>query len=121
MSIDSQHICLTTLLSAAIAQHTGLIIDALANRGLAVVSNAIPALARQALRDDLHATALRPAGIGRANSARHNAQVRNDSIAWMDGSTPAQNAWLTAMEQLRCAINRDLFLGLFDYESHFAH
>lgn len=108
------------LLENAIGHCTDAIVCALANSGVAVVPAAIPEPARKALRDDLHASSLRPASIGPANAAQRNTLVRSDSIAWMDGSTSAQQGWLAAMERLRCAINRELFLGLFDYESHYA-
>jgi len=112
---------INALLGAAIELCAAGIASALAKEGIAVVTAAIPQLARQILRNDLRNLSLRPAGIGRAQTAQHDATVRSDAIAWMDGSTPPQRAWLDAMELLRCAINRDLFLGLFDYESHYAH
>lgn len=108
------------LLMAAITQATPMIIDALGNQGLVVIADAIPPIARQALRDDLLQVALTPAGVGRAQGLQRDASIRSDSIAWMDDASPAQRAWLAAMEALRAAINRELFLGLFDYECHYA-
>jgi len=112
---------INALLTASIELCAPRITTSLAREGIAIVSGAIPPLARQALRYDLQNLSLRPAGIGRAQTAQHDASIRSDSIAWMDGATTTQRAWLDAMELLRCAINRDLFLGLFDYESHYAH
>jgi SM-20-related protein len=109
------------LLTAAITQHTPAIIETLAGTGILAIADAIPPTARLALRDDLLQTALRPAGIGRAQRLQRDISIRNDSIAWMDGTSAAQGAWLAAMKQLRAAINRELFLGLFDYECHYAH
>jgi SM-20-related protein len=109
------------LLLTAIVRSTPMIIDALQSRGLVVIADAIPSRAREALRDDLLQMALAPAGIGRAQGLQRDTSIRSDSIAWMDASSPAQGAWLAAMEALRTAINRELFLGLFDYECHYAH
>jgi SM-20-related protein len=109
-----------TLLGDAIASATPRIADELANRGIAIVTDAIPVPTLQALRDDLQAAALRPASIGPAHAAQRHEAVRRDAIAWMDGSTTAQQAWLNAMESLRRTLNRELFLGLHDYECHYA-
>lgn len=109
------------LLQEAISHCTPTIVTALAEAGVAVIANALPARAVRALRDDLQNTALKPAGIGRGHALQHNANIRSDAIAWMTGTTAAQRAWLAAMEQLRAALNRELFLGLFDYECHYAH
>ncbi|MGM0526665.1 MAG: 2OG-Fe(II) oxygenase [Pseudomonadota bacterium] len=61
------------------------------------------------------------AAIGRAQQQTINTMVRNDRIHWLSLEHPIQKLYLNVMESLRTAINRDLFLGLFDYECHFAH
>jgi len=112
---------LPTLLNDAIGRCTVPIIEGLAHQGIAVIPEAIPVHLCETLRDDFRNVTLTPAAIGRAGSMQRDASIRSDTIAWMDGSTPTQLAWLDAMEQLRCAINRELFVGLFDYECHYAH
>lgn len=97
------------------------IVTGLHNDGIAVITGAVPTAAITALRDDLQSSTLKLAGIGRAQALQHDPTVRSDTIAWMDGATSAQCAWLASMEQLRLAINRELLLGLFDYECHYAH
>ncbi|MEJ2591880.1 MAG: 2OG-Fe(II) oxygenase [Candidatus Thiodiazotropha sp.] len=64
--------------------------------------------------------AFHPARIGRVSGETANPFVRNDRILWVDPTAPAAEAYLAWCEQLRLAINRRLFLGLFDYECHFA-
>lgn len=63
----------------------------------------------------------RPATIGR-NAAAHRVQaVRSDEIFWLDDSfNPAVADYLQAMEAIRVEVNRLFYLGLFDYECHFA-
>ena len=61
------------------------------------------------------------AGIGREEEHQLNRFVRGDQICWLDGSSPAVNAYLVWMESLRLGLNRRLFLGLFDYECHYAY
>ncbi|WP_343846340.1 2OG-Fe(II) oxygenase [Bowmanella denitrificans] len=61
------------------------------------------------------------AGIGREQQQQQNQFVRTDEIRWLNGQSNAQQAFLATMEQLRLGLNRRLFMGLFDYECHFAH
>ncbi|WP_102796822.1 2OG-Fe(II) oxygenase [Bowmanella denitrificans] len=61
------------------------------------------------------------AGIGREQQQQQNQFVRTDEIRWLNGQSTAQQAFLATMEQLRLGLNRRLFMGLFDYECHFAH
>lgn len=47
--------------------------------------------------------------------------IRSDKIAWLKaGQSTACDRYLVIMESLRITLNRSLFLGLDDYESHFA-
>ena len=62
-----------------------------------------------------------PAGIGRDNAFQINHEIRNDVLLWLDGEVPCEHAYLTAMDELRHQLNEKLFLGLFDYESHYSH
>ncbi|HEY1057557.1 MAG TPA: 2OG-Fe(II) oxygenase [Limnobacter sp.] len=64
---------------------------------------------------------LRSAGIGRSELHRTNADIRRDSIAWIEPDDTATRDWLAFAAELQQAINRRLFLGLFSFESHFAH
>jgi SM-20-related protein len=71
----------------------------------------------------MRATAIddyRPAGVGRGDNHHRNGFVRNDGIFWLEVGHIADAVWLDLMEQLRLAINRALFLGLFEFESHYA-
>lgn len=64
--------------------------------------------------------ALTPAGIGRAEDHELIARIRRDKTKWLDGSTPAQTAYLAFAETLRRDINARLMLGLFAFEAHYA-
>ncbi|HEY7884713.1 MAG TPA: 2OG-Fe(II) oxygenase [Cellvibrionaceae bacterium] len=61
------------------------------------------------------------AGIGRADDFTVATDIRGDKICWLEGASSASAAFLSAMGDLRLALNRRLFLGLFDYESHLAY
>jgi SM-20-related protein len=61
-----------------------------------------------------------PAGIGRGSELHTNAQVRRDEISWLeraDGTVP--ELW-QKLEEVRTEINRELFMGLVDFEGHYA-
>lgn len=63
---------------------------------------------------------LSPAGIGRGKNHLINEEVRGDYTHWLDGSTLAQQSYLAIMRELKDTLNQELFLGLFEYESHYA-
>ena len=62
------------------------------------------------------------AGIGRKDAYRQDAQTRGDQILWLDrgNALSAQQRYLTLLEKLRLAVNRDLYLGLCEQETHAA-
>lgn len=63
---------------------------------------------------------LQHAGVGRGRVHRLAEDIRRDKIYWLDGSTLAQQLFLEQMEILRAEINQALFMGLFDFECHYA-
>lgn len=62
-----------------------------------------------------------PAGIGRGNDLLHDPRIRRDEICWITGESLAGRQWLKWAEELQQYLNRRLLLGLFSFESHFAH
>jgi SM-20-related protein len=62
---------------------------------------------------------LAAAGVGRAAGLRQDGDIRRAAIRWFDGGTEAERRFLGVAEQLRIAINRRLFIGLFDFECNF--
>lgn len=60
------------------------------------------------------------AGIGRGSSFQVNPTVRSDRLCWMDPQslTSPQAALFAALDTLRVALNRSLFLGLRRFEGH---
>ncbi|MDA7087557.1 2OG-Fe(II) oxygenase [Pseudomonas sp. SA3-5] len=64
---------------------------------------------------------LTPASIGRGTGQEIREGVRGDRIQWLDaGLAPACDQYLALMDGLRQALNRELYLGLEEYECHFA-
>lgn len=98
------------------------IADALATLGYVVLTNGLPVALGDALRQRLLPAlgSLQPGGIGRGVQHTLVAAIRTDTLRWLLPDSPAESAYLAWMEQLRLGLNRRLFLGLFDYEAHFA-
>ena len=89
-----------------------------------VIPNALPpALAAQLQKQllSLNEEQFARAGVGRSKDFTLNSFVRRDEIRWIEGSSAAEREWLQWSNRLRLFLNRRLFLGLFSFESHFAH
>jgi SM-20-related protein len=99
--------------------------EQLSARGYAIIDKALPQPLIAALRDELRqhveGGALKAAKIGRAMAKTLRSDIRGDSIQWLDGDTSAQAEWLAWAAALQQSLNRQLFLGLHSFESHFAH
>lgn len=98
--------------------------DHLIERGWHVIEDFFDKALTQDLVSDLKAYdkdgELTPAGIGRGNNFVFDENIRGDKTRWLTRATEAQTCYLDAMEIFRQEMNRLLFLGLFEYESHFA-
>lgn len=105
---------------------TEAIAAALAETGWCVTDAFLSPALVAALHDEaqtlLGAGAFHRAGIGRGAALQVRDTVRGDQVLWLDAATatPAQAAYLRAIEGLRQTLNRTLYLGLFDFEGHLA-
>ncbi len=65
---------------------------------------------------------LNQAGIGRENNFHIETSIRSDEISWFDEGNlnEAQKKYLSLMQQLQDAVNQFFYLGLFEFEVHFA-
>ena len=97
-------------------------LDDIENHGYTIIHNAIPnKLIAQLMLDCYRINPdFSNAGIGRKNDLHVDKTVRKDKTYWFDGSSDAQIHYLTLMEEMRVVLNRSFFLGLFDYECHYA-
>lgn len=99
------------------------IADALTENGYVVLPAALPAVMSDTLFTRIASfedEVFRPAGVGRAGEFQLNPFVRNDEIRWLAPTDEVEASYLAWMEKLRSGLNRRLFMGLFDYEAHFA-
>lgn len=80
-----------------------------------------PLLCRKLLLD-LQEQPLKEARIGKGSALHTNTTIRNDSIFWLDekNESPAQKEYLEEIDNLMILLNRELFLGLKQFEGHYA-
>ncbi len=66
--------------------------------------------------------AFRRAGVGRGAALQIREDIRRDEVMWIEPEVSSihQIAYLAKLEILRLALNQRFFLGLFNYEGHFA-
>lgn len=99
------------------------VVDALAESGMGVFPQFIAAPLIRALRHDVEKLpqhALTPAAIGRAHQLQTDDAIRSDKTRWLNGETPTQRYYQAMMLSLKQQLNRALFLGLKEYECHYA-
>jgi SM-20-related protein len=102
------------------------IIRGLSEQGIVVLQDYLPAAAIAGLREEAARLGaqgeFRRAGVGAGGDYRTRDEIRGDEIFWIepdDASAPLRLA-LDALESLRLALNRELYLGLLDFECHLA-
>ncbi|WLG84621.1 2OG-Fe(II) oxygenase [Pseudomonas cucumis] len=101
------------------------IVDDLAERGWSQQNIFLPLDLTRALAAECRKRAaegeLAPAAVGRGPFSEIREGIRGDHIQWLEpGQVEACDSYLGLMNSLREAMNRGLFLGLEDFESHFA-
>ncbi|MEO9330946.1 2OG-Fe(II) oxygenase [Ectopseudomonas guguanensis] len=101
------------------------LVDDLASQGWSQQRLFAPQALTRELAAECHARArsgaLSAAGVGRGAALQVQEGVRGDRIQWLEpGQSAACDRYLALMDALRQALNRALFLGLEDFECHFA-
>lgn len=99
------------------------IADALSEEGYIVIPRALDVSVLNGLQQRV--TSLSPeqwlsAGVGRNTDFQKNKKIRSDNIFWISKDDPQESAFLQNMELLRQGLNQRLYMGLFDFEGHFA-
>jgi SM-20-related protein len=97
------------------------ITELLSSQGWAVIEDFLSATRVAKLAQEARRLELRKAGVGKPRII--NNDIRGDHILWLDSAqaSKSQQTYLELTEQLRLALNRDMKLGLFEFESHIAH
>ncbi len=96
----------------------------LESQGYSICPAALPEHLQHLLyhhQQSMDAEQFRQAGIGRGKAYLKNEFVRSNEICWISGESEAGEQWLAWTRELQTYLNRRLYLGLFSFESHFAH
>jgi SM-20-related protein len=98
------------------------VIDSLVHRGWFSAKNFIDTSLCDDLLSEAQIIELKRAQIGKGATIQLNNEIRTDEISWLsdNGDSIAQKKFLDEMNQLKNEINQSLFLGLREYECHFA-
>jgi len=97
------------------------ITDALVCDGYIIIENALnPELSSQLKNFALSQTDFKQAGISGAGDLHLDAKRRRDKIHWLDEDATVQSQFLDFTNGLKNYLNRELYLGLSYYESHFS-
>ncbi len=102
----------------------GRIADDIEKRGYSIQHGALPndvASALYSYQQDLSDKRFSNAGVGRGEYFANKELVRTDRICWIYGESDADREWIEWATRLQRFLNQRLFLGLFSFESHFAH
>ena len=100
------------------------IAESIVAKGYGVFPMALPEELVGALSEHVRAMSseqFKQAGVGRDQRHTVDDLVRSDEVCWISDDFDAGGAWLEWSAQLQTFLNRRLFLGLFSFESHFAH
>lgn len=93
-------------------------------QGYSIQESALPNSVTQSLWRQLQQGTtgqFKRAGIGRQQHYQHNENIRSDDICWIQEQDASCAEWLSWVAALQSQLNRQLFLGLKSFESHFAH
>lgn len=101
------------------------IADRLAEQGWLVLPDFFPLAQVRELREQAQrqrdAGQFHSAGVGRGQELNVNEAVRGDQVQWLERTeTGALGEYQVFLEDLRANLNRLLYLGLFEFEGHFA-
>lgn len=102
----------------------GAIADDIAKQGYSIRPGALPERVARCLYDwqqNLHRENYVDAGVGRGTNFLRTEFVRTDGIYWITDENDDGKEWVSWTARLQRFLNQRLFLGLFSFESHFAH
>lgn len=103
------------------------IVDSLVEQNYAVIDNFLTSEEAQALKDALFHRMdegdFKVAGIGNDHLHQVNRKIRGDAISWIDGKTALEptKKYFDKVNELMQYLNRTCFLGLKDFEAHYAY
>ena len=98
------------------------IIDSLVNKGWFATKSFLNLSLCNELLQEAQSLEFKEAKIGKGITTHLNNKIRTDEISWLgeQSESLAQKEFLKVMHELKDGINQNLYLGLREYECHFA-
>ena len=97
------------------------IVDALVEDGYAIIPNALDPQLPFHLKNIIHnKTDFKQAGISSSEKVHTDSRKRRDKTSWLNEDNSYQSQYLQSMQDLQYTLNRELYMGIQYYESHFA-
>lgn len=97
------------------------ILDALVNDGYIIIPDALSSdIALKLVTHIQNCDDFKKAGISASSNLHLDNTKRSDKIKWLDEDHSSQSQFLNFINELKDAINKELYMGLSYYESHFA-
>lgn len=124
MQVGANLACYNFVMGTTPTQQDETIIDGLAQQGYVIIDNYLSSdeIAPLALlaHEKLTHHAMAKAGTGK--QAQTNANIRGDSIHWLDEESAdfAVQQYFTKMQHLKGLLNQHLYMGLASLETHLA-
>ena len=100
------------------------IVNGIDTSGYIILSDFIPIETLNAIflhYQEISPSEFKHAGIGKKDKIQVNPEIRSDQIYWIEDNNELPKEYLDNLESLRLALNQKLYLGLFDFECHFAN
>lgn len=101
------------------------VLESLATQGYAILPAVLPEAVWLPLQTEaralLQAEAFAPAKIGRGTQSLREESIRGDGLCWLEPDMAAGGVYLRWMTDLQALLNRELFLGLTEFEAQYAH
>ncbi|EMI5490100.1 2OG-Fe(II) oxygenase [Providencia stuartii] len=96
------------------------LIDSLATNGWYVWDDFVTPEQRQAIKDCIPDIALKDARIGNKASLQGNKTIRGDQTVWLEPEMGVPiTQYMDKMDTIREELNRQCYMGLRDFETHF--
>lgn len=100
------------------------VIDALVEKGRCTVPMALPQDCCRSLKacaqKRMAEQQFHEARIGRGNNEQRNDSIRGDQLCWLQEDGGFESAYLSWMADFQRILNQSLYLGIQEFEAHFA-
>lgn len=124
MHVGANPACYNFVMQTRLTEHDEIIIDGLIQQGYVILDNYLSSDEIAPLAQLAHEkfTQHEMAKAGTGKQAQTNANIRGDSIHWLDeqSTEPAVQRYFSKMQHLKGLLNQHFFIGLASLETHLA-